>query len=246
LGWSGLDPLPGHGPLDVLINANLNLYATNVELFGWPTGSLILIVAAAVLGARHRGDYLMLAAIAMIIGIHSFYYFSGGPDFAARYWYLILVPCAALSVRGGQLLAQRLASSLAAPHAQARVAAGVGCLCLLSVIAFIPWRAIDKYHHYLSMRSDVVRLAAQHAFGRSLVLVRGTRFPDYMSAAVYNPVDLNADEPIYAWDRAPDVRDRILRAFPDRSVWIVNGPSITHGGFELARGPIPIDELTVE
>ena len=38
------------------------------------------------------------------IGTFFFYWYSGGPDFGARYWYLILVPLVVLSVRGLQAL----------------------------------------------------------------------------------------------------------------------------------------------
>ena len=34
LGWSGLDPFPGHGLMDVLVNAALNLFQINSELHG--------------------------------------------------------------------------------------------------------------------------------------------------------------------------------------------------------------------
>ena len=46
----------------------------------------------------------MLAVIAVIVGLHCFYWFSGGPDFGARYWYLVLIPCIVLAVRGLDVL----------------------------------------------------------------------------------------------------------------------------------------------
>lgn len=39
-GWRQLDPLPGHGPIDVVINAHMNFYMSNLELFGWDFGSV--------------------------------------------------------------------------------------------------------------------------------------------------------------------------------------------------------------
>ena len=35
LGWSGLDPYPGHGAIDVVVNSVLNGFMINVDLFGW-------------------------------------------------------------------------------------------------------------------------------------------------------------------------------------------------------------------
>jgi hypothetical protein len=92
------------------------------------------------------------------------------------------------------------------------------------------------------MRSDVRQLARQHGFGRSLVLVRGERHPDYASAAAYNPVDLRADAPIYAWDASAEIRADVLRAYADRTVWILDGPTVTGDGFRIAAGPLTPDE----
>lgn len=232
LGWPGLDPLPGHGLVDVLINTNLNLFQLNVELLGWATGSVLLIILAVFSGRLARRDRAMLVAIGAVVGAHAFYWFSGGPDFGARYWYLVLVPCLVLAVRGLSVLRERL--GMDGPRA---VVAALG-LCYAAIVVFVPWRAADKYHDYRGMRPDVRRLAEQYDFGRSLVLVRGYRFPDYASAAIYNPVDLRADAPIYAWDRSPDVRRAILEEYGDRPVWILEGPSITRKGFRVSAGPM--------
>jgi hypothetical protein len=178
-----------------------------------------------------------------------FYYFSGGPDFGARYWYLMIVPLVALTARGIQCLGEQLdGHGVPRPYRRAGEATGIGTArALLAVLAlsasalvnYFPWRAIDKYHHYLGMRPDIRELAAQYDFGASLVLIRGVEHPDYSSAAVYNPVDLRALQPIYAWDRTPEVRARLLEAYRERPVWVVDGPSITGGRFRVAAGPIP-------
>lgn len=242
-GWA-LDPFPGHGPLDALINGNLNISSINTELYGWSTGSLIMVVLLLFSGAPRRNDYLMLAVIVAVVGAYSFYWYSGGPDFGARYWYLILVPCLVFTVRGIEFLEERCGSRHGgSPNSGARVIVAVLALCMLTLVNYFPWRAIDKYHRYLGMRPDIPYLAKEHAFGKSLVLIRGNRHPDYASAAVYNPLDPRADAPVYAWDRNPEVRAQVLRAYQDRPVWIVNGPSITHRGFEVLQGPLSTQEL---
>ncbi|MBI4589077.1 MAG: glycosyltransferase family 39 protein [Candidatus Rokubacteria bacterium] len=236
LGWP-LDPFPGHGPLDAVVNANLNTFSLNTELFGWSTGSLVFVFLLVFSGGTRGSDYLMLATIAAVVLAHSFYWYSGGPDFGARYWYLVLVPSVTLTARG----IQHLEGASAGNAARVRLAA---CgLCLLTLVNYVPWRAIDKYHHYLGMRPDIRRLATERGFGKSLVLIRGKRHPDYASAAVYNPMDLTADAPVYAWDRGPAVRAQLLNAFADRPVWIVNGPSFTRRGFQVLEGPRPGSEL---
>ncbi len=237
-GWWGLDPLPGHSWPDVLINANLNLFAVNVELLGWGAGSLFLAAAFLVGGQKQRADWYMVATVAIIIGIHSFYWFSGGPDFGARYWYLILVPCVALTGRGVIWLAR--ADTLSTGRAFVLA----GALSLGTLACFYPWRSVDKYHHYRNMRPDVRILARQHAFGRSLVLIRGNRHPDYASAAIYNPIDLTDPAgPVYVWDHDARAREEALRAYADRPIWVLDGPTRTHGAFRIRYGPISAREL---
>jgi hypothetical protein len=183
----------------------------------------------------------MLVLCGAIFGVHFFYYFSGGPDFGARYWYLVLVPGIVFTVGGLNLLRERLDAEQ--PGAGLRVYGAALALCAMALVNYFPWRAIDKYHHYEQMRPDVRQLARERNFGRSLVLVRGERHPDYASAAAYNPLDLNAPEPVYAWDRNADVRRQVLEAYRDRPVWILDGPTRTGDGFRVKAGPVAAVEL---
>lgn len=237
LGWSGLDPFPGHDAKDVVINAALNTSQINTELSGWPIGGVVLVSLVLIVGATRptRTDWWFVAVIAAVIGAHTFYWFSGGPDFGARYWYLVIVPCCALLARGISRLDESRPSALVPPTAARSVAL---LLMLSALVVFVPWRSVGKYHHYRGMRADVRRLAKQYDFGRSLVLVRGELRPDYSSAAVYNPIDLHADAPIYAWDASPETRASLLNAYPDRTVWILDGPTLTKGAFRVAAGPL--------
>ncbi len=240
MGWA-IDPNPGHSPTDALINSNLNISTLNTELFGWSIGGFLLLGIFFCLAKFQRSDHLMLAVIGVIYILHFFYYFSGGPDFSARYWFLMIVPLVALTARGIQLLAAKLKETSA--DADVRLFAVVIALCLLTLINFIPWRAVDKYHNFRGMRSDVRYLAAKHNFGRSLVLVQGNQHPEYDSAFVYNPLDLRADAPVYAWDRDAETREKLLRAYADRPVWIIKSPSLTGRGFEVSEGPLSTRDL---
>ncbi len=233
--WRGLDPWPGHTPLQSLVNDQFNGFAVDAELFGWASGSLWLALLALSWRHRVRDDRLMWAAVAATVFASSFYYFAGGPDFGARYWYTVLVPCVWLAQFGLQGLEERL------DPPRARLA--VLLLCLSALLTFVPWRAADKYSGYRGMRPDVRDLARSQDFGRSLVLVRGNRHPDYASAAVYNPPDWDARAPIYAWDRDPEVRLEVLKRYADRPVWILEGPSVTGAGFRVAGGPLSAAEV---
>jgi hypothetical protein len=110
----------------------------------------------------------------------------------------------------------------------------------------MPWRAFDKYYHYLDMQPGITELAKQYKFGKSLILVRGKEHPDYQSAWIYNPVNFEGDAPIYAWDKNPEVRHLLLQNYKDRTVWIVNGPTLTNGKYEILRGPISSADLLAE
>jgi len=240
LPWPGLDPLPGHGPADVVINAALNLFQVNTELHGWAIGSLLVLAGFVAWGRLRRPDLGMLAVILVVTGLHSFYYFSGGPDFGARYWYLVLVPCLVLTARGLEA-AERGAAAV--PGGGSRVVAAAGALTLTALLLFVPWRATDKYHHYRGMRPDLRALAADPDLREAVVLVRGHRHPDYASAIVYNPLDLTDPDPIFAWDRSPEIREALVAAFPARQFWIVEGPTVTGRGYEVIAGPLSGDQL---
>jgi hypothetical protein len=174
-----------------------------------------------------------LAAVVLIVVIYGFYHFSGGPDFGARYWYQALLPLLVLSARGLEKLSQWVGD-------ERPIAAAI----LLSVLAlgiYLPWRAADKYWHYLYMRPDVREAASRENFGRSLVLIRGQEFPDYVSAAIYNPLDLRPESseaaPIYAWDRDAATHAKLLALYGDRPVWVLEGPSLTGGAYRIVQKP---------
>ena len=234
MGWA-LDPFPGHGPLDATINAALNTSTMNVELFGWATGSL-LFVYFLLFGMRARGsDWLFVALAAAVFLADFFNYFSGGPDFGARYWFLMILGGVVLTVRGAQALAGSIGER---SDAAMRVAVGIAALSAVALLVFVPWRAVDKYRGYLAMYPDVRELSSTHAFGRSLVLVRGEEFPDYASAAIYNPLDVTADAPVYAHARDAATNAAVLGAYRDRPVWILDGPSRTRERYRVVAGPL--------
>jgi hypothetical protein len=239
MGWA-LDPGPGHGPRDATINTNLNLTVTQVELFGWATGSLLLVYLLLAASRPARSDRLMLGVIVATWLAYFFNYFSGGPDFGARYWFLMLVPLCALTARGLGWLGGRLAET-GDRLGHARAAAGGAALVVAAFTAFVPWRASDKYWHYLGMRPDIAGLARARGFGASLVMVCGDELPDYASAAYFNPLDFSRPVPLYVRDAGQEVLARVRAAYPDRPLWIVRGPTRTGDGYEVQDGPIAPD-----
>lgn len=232
MGW-GLDPRPGHDVIDGVINTNLNLTATQVELFGWGAGSLAFLLVHLLRGRFERGDFALTGSALIVWAAYFANYFSGGPDYGARYWYLALPALLALSARGIHTfdtitgLAQRKGTVMAV------VACGV------ALLTFVPWRATDKYFGFRGMRPTLRELAATHQFGKSLVVVTGKNAPDYAAGATLNPLDWTAPVPLYAWNKDAKVIPELRAAYPDRPLWIVEGPSRTGGTYVIAAGPIP-------
>ncbi len=240
LGWGTLDPFPGHGLRDVIVNSVLNSVTINTELFGWITGSFVAV--ALLFAARRRlsrADWWMIAVLLVIVGLHSLYWFSGGPDFAGRYWFFAIVPLCALTVSGVRALAHDAAT-------RARVSLGVAALSVTALLTFMPWRAVDKYWHFRRMEPGMARLANANKMDGALVLVRGPRHPDYHGAAIFNPLDLRGERTVFAWDRNRAVRAEAVSAYPRRPVWIVDGPTVTRAGYEVRAGPLPPGSLAAD
>ena len=231
LGWVGLDPFPGHGARDVVVNSALNLSSINVDFLGWVTGSLVLAMLLVIWGKLRPADRLMIAAALTVAAAHAFYWFSGGPDFGGRYWYFMAVPLTVFTIRAGQEISARVAGP---PE---RIFGGILVLVLGGMLVFLPWRAVNKYYHYRGMQPGIRTVVRQNSMSNALVLIQGRRHPDISSAIVYNPVSYRDSVPLFAWDRSAAVRDSLFRLFPDRDVWLVQGPSMTANGYRVTAGP---------
>jgi hypothetical protein len=156
----------------------------------------------------------------------------------------MIVPLVALSVRGLQNLVDTHGEGLAfKTEGSVRAVGGILILSVLTLTLYFPWRITDKYQNYLNMRPDLLALADRFDFGKSLVMVQGDNHPDYASAAIYNPLDFFADAPIYAWDKDPATRRNLLEIYPDRSVWVIQGPTLTGDGYRIVEGPVPANKL---
>lgn len=220
--WPNLDPLPGHGVADVVLNINKNAFMTNIELFGWASGSLILVWLAFGLGQWRRGDVLFLVlSMAFIVG-YSAYWFSGGPDLGARYWYPLLVPLAALSARGAQMLSVQLQARGVLSFPGARIGAFIVAASVSAAITTVPWRAMTKHYRYRGISAEIRELADAHQFKHALVFVRAEENRrDYAAAFNFNPRTLEDPATIYAFDAGPSHRAAVVAHFPDREVWVV-------------------------
>jgi hypothetical protein len=198
-----------------------------------------------VAGAISKRDLWAVVIIGFVIGAYSLFWYHGGPDFGARYWFLTLIPLIALTIRGGEWISRSISKYGNNLHG-GRVVIAIGAMCLISLLTYVPWRASDKYYRYLGAQPGIQQLAIEENFGRSLVIVRGAEHPDYQSAWINNPVNFDGDVPIYALDKNPHIYDQLLNNYADRPIWIVNGPTLTSGNYSLVRGPVDARELLNE
>ncbi len=229
-GWGYLDPFPGHGLRDVLVNTNQNLYATNVELFGWIAGSLLLAAIHLIGGRWTRSDRFLVLTLAVLFAGYHLYWFSGGPDFGARYWFLMIVPLVWLTLRGAQTLASAGAGG-------ARVGVLIAACCMLTFGVFMPWRSIARYAHYRGFNADYRNLVETEHLTNDLVLVKAALNADFWSAFTLNDPTLPADRPIFAQDVSEESVQRLVKAWPERRVWRVSGRSSGSGVFLVESRP---------
>ena len=212
LGWSGLDPWEGHTPQEALVTSQFNLFALDAELFGWACGSLAL-AWLALLGARRSRTDRALALFALaVIGSSWLYWFNGGPDFGARYWYLAFVPLVWFTLSG----MRRASEACAAP---VRVEAFVGGAVLASLATWMPWRSLDKYHEYRGVQPAEVAAPELRELRNALVLVAGRRHPEFAQAALLNRFEDRAATATFAWMRDVETVDALLAAYPDRALY---------------------------
>jgi hypothetical protein len=219
--WPNLDPLPGHGPADVVLNLNKNLFMTNGDLFGWTVGSLVFVWLAIGIGRWSRREAPLLILPAIFAAGYSLFWFSGGPDLGARYWYPLLVPFAALTARGILSVAARIDQRGAFTHAGCRIAAAVLVATIGALAITLPWRALTKYYRYRGISGEVRELTASAGIQDALVFVRVAERADYQSAFALNPRTLEEPGTIYALDVGPAYRAGLLDHYGQRPVWVI-------------------------
>jgi hypothetical protein len=233
--WRNIDPLPGHGLPDVVLNTNKNLFMASLDLFGWAAGSLVLVAWWAVAGRRDRRDLLHVMLVGAFVLGHTIYWFSGGPDLGPRYWYPIVVSLIVLTLRGAQDLGERLGGGVA----PARIGFALAGATLGGLFLFIPWRAATKYYHYRDVGGEVRQVAQQAGIRDGLVFIRSGLREDYQSAFNLNPRTLSQPGTIYARYLDAEHRARVVRAFASRPVWVLFREADPAQPLVVEAGPLP-------
>lgn len=220
--WGGVDIWRGHSPLEALIEGQFNLKSMNVELLGWVTGSLALLYVHLLWGRKTRADWAMFALIALTIGTYGLYWFNGGFYIGPRYWFMTLWPALFLSARGLQTAAAKL-SGIGAEEARQRIALPAIVMGALALVAFLPWRASEKYWNFRSFHDDYRTLVASGAVNNALVFVKTDEVGDWGSAFMLNSPTL--DGTIFLRDLGPAANAAIIARYPGRAVHYVTGRS---------------------
>lgn len=220
--WGPLDPIRGHGWRDVLLNSNQNLANLQMELFGWPIGSLALLLFLLARGRLEGRARAVLALLALLAAGYNLYWFSGGPDFGPRYWFSMILPLALLSVLGFDRLRAEL------HPAGARVGAALAALLLLVTPVFCVWRISARYLDYRGFHGGYRRLLEEHEDMRGgLVLVETREEIDYGCAFILNDPFLSEGSTIFARSRGTVADFELIRALGGRRVFRVRGPAGT-------------------
>lgn len=234
-GWGILDPHQGHGAIDVALNTNQNLYNLNFELFGWAVGGLLPAVLHLLRGRWDRRDAVAAVLLVLLLAIYNLYWFSGGPDYGARYWYLMLFPVAWLSVRGVGTLINWAETRWPGADAAGRVRSSIALLCLISIFVFLPWRLVARYDGYRTFHAGYRDLIESGELTNEVVLVHTTADVDYACAFLCNDPAFPPDRPIFLRYLGPQSAAAARQAFPGRTVIEVNGPAGRREAVRIGR-----------
>ena len=233
-GWRHLDPLSGHGPIDVVLNIQMNYYMSNFELFGWAFGSMSFVALLLLWRKAGINDALFLLIIGVVVVGHTPFWFSGGPDIGARYWYQLLIPFTVLTARGMMELQSRWARTGGSSAGATRIWVFVASASLIALLVFLPWRSIVKYHNYLGLNTEIAELVYSPTFDNSVIFVAEEGPEDYARALLLNSPILESGRVILARDLGSESRAVIMQEYPDRKPWIARH-AFPGGPFEIVE-----------
>lgn len=230
-GWAN-NLLPGHSPLEAVLNGQLNWQLINVELLAWPCGALAVVIWYFAKWKRigRIEDVLFVLIGALVIGGQGLFWYSGA-DYGARYWYQILIPCIVLAARALTDVGEDWESFAMT----AVVVSAIG------LAVFLPWRAVTKYVGYRGMGGSVVRFLERCDMSNGLVVVGNAPlsgpFHKYSAAAFLNEPGWGSSAPVFARETTPAATERLKTAFPGRTLWHIEVPDTPDGDVVLLDAP---------
>lgn len=244
--WGELDALPGHSPLEALINIQQNLQEVQVSFLGWGGASLVFALIYMVWGKWTRFTTAMALICILTIALYSLYWFVGGFYAGARYWFLALVPLLIFTALGIVTCARKFAGMFPEGMAAQRIGVGIAFLGFCSIFVFESWLAFNRYPEYNGYHADYYQMSRQDRFRDSLIFIRsekGVEDREYGSAFWLNDFAEGAHSPIFARDLGAASNREIAAAYPDRKIYFVDGRSKQRPRVTVTRGPLTFGEL---
>ncbi len=216
---------PGHGPFPAgntlwsgLGNVGASLIQLAFYLHGWPGLSLLFILWLFVLKPRYIWD-TFLAATALALATAYVGYWTSGSTFGPRYLYEAASALFVLSARG--IRRAGLAMQQHSQRAWRIFRAGVLCLLLVDVAAYLPWQ-LWQYRGLYGITATSRRILEQADLHNALILVQETRrWKDYAVPFTLNSPTLGGDV-IYA-RTCSVLSDQLLATYADREVYVFDG-----------------------
>ena len=236
--WNRIDLYPGHNVREALVNFQQNSYSMNFELFGWGIGSLSIFLAHILWGRWTRHDICMLAIIAVITSVYSLYWFSGSFYIGPRYWFMTFLPIISITASGIRTLICKFRSIQDVTLPIQKFGFIFIILCVVSMSSFLTWRGISRYYEFRGFHTDYRDILAENNLDNSLIFVKSGSKSDFASAFMYNSPGLSGSGPIFARDLGSKSNRAIAGAFPDRSIYYINGRADNVSHAHIVLGPV--------
>ena len=244
--WGQLDLYKGHSLFESIVNLQHNSYMLNSDLLGWGIGSLCLVFIHIIWGTWRVFEKYMLTVVAVLVTCYSLYWFSGGFYIGPRYWFIIFFPLVVISVGGLNTLVTVLASNLNNSLVAPKVATIFTVLCVITVIAFIPWRSVTRYYEFRDYHSDFRDLTNSNNLQNSIVFIKKASESDFGSAFILNDPTFNSSEPIFAFDRGRKVNFSLAEYYPEHKLYFAQGRTKEGIKAKLTEGPFTLDSFPTE
>jgi len=241
--WGSLDLYRGHNLKEALINTQQSSYMTNFELLGWGIGSLILAFILLVWGKLRRIETYMLIFVLAIIACYSLYWFSGSFYIGPRYWFMIFFPLIVLSAGGVRVLTKSINANAILPGFDRRLVITLLILCLVTVLAFIPWRAGTRYYEYRDYHDAYRQLLSKQELSNSLLFIRSQKEEDFASAFIFTEPDFAPGSPVFAYDLGLDSNLAIASQMQQRPIYYVSGRDTNSKQVQIIEGPLNYKDL---
>ncbi len=207
-----------HTPVLGIVNLCINLNSANFQILGWPIASLLPVVYLWM--RRKKTSYedrkMLLICLGLCIA-YIFYYYQDlcyGPRnvFEALPFAVILIARGLYAIRddvGGALRCSRsqiVKCSLAVLFA----------MVFITMVTTVPRLYHRYWRNYWRVTGELRSLVLESDLENALVFVHPSL--DYGNGFQLNPPDMHSG-PLFPEDLGPEIREKVIRAYPDRRVF---------------------------